>query len=237
VYWDLGNQPTNPPRLRTKPLYNEQFTMDADGARSAPGFGAISVLMPPGRYTVKLTVDGVSSSAPVEVRKDPNITVSDLEIRASVDAQLQIQAQMAATGEWVNSMEAVRVQVQQLTATLAGDRTNADLMPQVDSVGRKFTDLEHAVIDLRQTGQGQDGVRWPVQIAGQLGYLSGNLVASAGAAPTVQQRSVYTVIDGQARATKTALDLLIQRDLAALNAKLRARGLKPIELRLPPVVF
>ena len=89
-------------------------------------------------------------------------------------------------------------------------------------MGRKFTDLENAIVDLRQTGQGQDGVRWPVQLAGQLGYVGGNISASAGAAPTAQQRSVYTVLDRQSRATKSALDLLIQRDLAELNAKLKA---------------
>ena len=237
VYWDLGNQPTVPPRLRTKPLYNDQFAMDANGTRAAPGFGAISVLMPPGRYTVKLTVDGLSTSQPLTVRKDPNIIVSDLEIRASVEAQLAIQTQMAAMGEAVNAMEAVRVQVQQLTATLATDRTNADLTPSVDSLGKKFTALETQIIDLRQTGQGQDGVRWPTQIAGQLGYLNGNLSASADAGPTVQQRDVHVVLDRQAKAAKSTLDGLVQKDLAALNAKLRARGLKPIELSLPAVVF
>ena len=237
VYWDLGNQPTNPPRLRTKPMYQEQFQMDADGTRSAPGFGAISVLMPPGRYTVKLTVDGQSQTQPLVVRKDPNLPATDADIRASVAAQLQIQAQMAALGDWVGQMEAVRVQVQQLTATLATDRPNADLRPAVDSVGRKFTDLEREVVDLRQTGQGQDGVRWPTQTAGQLGYLNGNLAASADAPPNAPQREVYTILDKEAKATKAALDLLIQQDLKALNARLKARGLKEIELNLPKIAF
>ena len=237
INWDLGNQPTTPPRLRTKPMFNEQFTMDADGTRSAPGFGAISVLMPPGRYTVKLTVDGRSFSQPLEVRKDPNAPATDADIRAALDAQLQIQSQMTGLAEWVTQMEAVRMQVQQLTVTLATDRPNADLRPAVDSVGRKFTDLEMTVVDLRQTGQGQDGVRWPAQLAGQLGYLNGNISASADSPPNAPQRDVYTVLDREARAMKSALDLLIQRDLAALNAKLRARGLKEIELKLPPVVF
>jgi len=43
--------------------------MDSDGTRAAPGFGALSVLMPPGRYTVKLTVGGQSFTQPLEVRK------------------------------------------------------------------------------------------------------------------------------------------------------------------------
>ena len=216
---------------------NAGFALDANGTRSAPGFGAISVLMPPGRYTVQLSADGAVSSSPVIVRKDPNISTTELEIRASVAAQLQLQSQMAAAGEWVTQMESVRRQVQQLTSALESDRSNADLKPAVDSLGNNFTALENKVLDLRQTGQGQDGVRWPVQLAGQLGYLQGNLSASAGAAPTVEQRSVYTVLDRQARVVKTTLDGLVQKDLKALNSRLTARGLKPIEITLPKVVF
>lgn len=237
VYWDLGNNPTQPPRLRTKPLYQENFPLDADGTRAAPGFGAISVLMPPGRYTVKLTIDGKAYAQPVVVRKDPNVPALDKDIRTAFDAQITIQNQTAALAEWVNQMENVRVQVQQLTVTLSSDRANADIKPAVDSLGRKFTDLEGTVIDLRQTGQGQDGVRWPTQTAGQLGYLSGNIAASADSPPNAPQRDVYTVLDREAKATKTIFDALVQKDLEALNAKLRARGLKPIELNLPKVVF
>lgn len=236
VYWDLGNQPTTPPRLRTKPMFNEEFTMDADGTRSAPGFAAVSVLMPPGRYTVRLTVDGVSQTQPLEVRRDPNIPATEADIVASVNAQLQMQAQMASLGDWVNQMEAVRVQVQQLTADLATGKPNADLKPAVDSVGRKFTDLESSIIDLRQTGQGQDGVRWPVQLAGQLNYLIGNIAASADAPPNQPQQSVYQILSDEARGVKVALDRLVSQDLAALNARLRARGMRPIETTLPNIV-
>ncbi len=237
VYWDLGNQPTVPPRLRTKPLYNDVFAMDSDGTRPAPGFGSLSVTMPPGRYTVRLLVDRQSQDRPLQVRKDPNIPVTNAEIRASVAAQLIIQSQSAATAEMVNAMEAVRYQIQQLSATLVSGQPNVDLRPSVDSVHRKFTALENTIVDLRQTGQGQDGVRWPVGIAGQLNYLAGNLAASADAPPNAPQRAVGGVLERQARTAKASLDTLIQRDLAALNALLRARGLKTIDVTLTTIVF
>lgn len=237
VYWDLANQPTVPPRMRTKPLFNDQFTMDADGTRAAPGFGAMSVLMPPGRYTVRLTVDGQVFNQPLVVRKDPNIPVTDVALRASVAEQLAIQTQYAATADIVNSAEAVRFQIQQLSATLMSGQPNADVRPALDSVGRKFTELENTIVDLRLTGQGQDGVRWPVGVAGQLNYLAGNLSASADAAPNAPQRDVGAALQKQARAAKASLDTLLQRDLATLNALLKARGLKPIVVTLPSVVF
>ena len=51
--------------MRTKPMFNAEFQMDSDGTRPAPGFGSIAVLMPPGRYTVQLTVDGQSLQQPL----------------------------------------------------------------------------------------------------------------------------------------------------------------------------
>jgi len=237
VYWDLGNQPTVPPRLRTKPLYNDVFMMDADNTRQAPGFSALSVLMPPGHYTVRLTVDGQSQEQPLEVRKDPNVPARDADILASVAAQLQLQAQTKAAGDMVNSMEAVRFQIQTLTSQLASGQAMADVKPQLESVGRKFTDLEMQIIDLRQTGQGQDGVRWPVGIAGQIAYVAGNMSASADAPPNAPQREVSGVLEKSARTARTTLDTLIQKDLAALNELLKKKGLKPIEVTLPPIVF
>src|SRR6266513_2054620 len=54
-------------------------------SRRSRSIGAISVLMPPGRYTVKLTVDGKSYTQPLEVRRDPNATATDIDIRAAAD--------------------------------------------------------------------------------------------------------------------------------------------------------
>ena len=35
VYWDLRNEPSRAPRMRTKPLYDEPFQLAADGTRDA----------------------------------------------------------------------------------------------------------------------------------------------------------------------------------------------------------
>jgi hypothetical protein len=91
VYWNLRNDSTVVARLRTKPLYNAEFRMDRDSTRSAPGIGRLSVLMAPGSYTVRLTVDGQTFSQPLEVRKDPNSSATDQDIRAANALLLELQ--------------------------------------------------------------------------------------------------------------------------------------------------
>jgi photosystem II stability/assembly factor-like uncharacterized protein len=236
VYWDLRNEPSKSPRMRTKPLYDEPFQLAADGTRDAPGFGAISVLLPPGRYTVKLTVDAQSFTQPLDVRKDPNSTVSEQEIRSAVDLQLTLQNDLTATADMLNTIETVRAQVGTLNAQLGNDRTNTDVRAGADSLEQKFMALESNLQDLRMSGEGQDAVRWPVKLGGQLSYVAGNIAAS-DFAPSAQQKSVHDLLQKQVRDNRAALELLLQRELKNFNDRLRAKGLKPIEVTLPAVVF
>ena len=234
VYWDLRNEPSKSPRLRTKPLWDEVFELDADGTRDAPGFGSMSVQLAPGRYTVKLNVDGQSYSQPLEVLKDPHETISDVEMKAGIEQLLTMQADLAVASDAVNSMESLRVQMQALSRQLANDRANADVRVRDDSLEQRVIALEGQLINLQETGRGQDGVRYPSQAAGQIGYLAGE-VSTSDYAPTAQQREVRTVLSTQVKANRASLDQFIQKDLAAFNALLRSKGMK--EIVVSPIVF
>lgn len=236
VYWDLRNEASRSPRMRTKPQFDDAFSLSADGTRDAPGFGTISVLLPPGRYTVHLVADGQSFSQPLEVRKDPGSAVSDEELRANVQLQLTMQGELSASADMLNTMETVRAQVGTLNAQVANDRSNADIRAGADSLEQKFMALEAKLQDLRMTGRGQDAVRWPVRLGGQLSYVAAN-VASSDFAPTAQQKEVQLALEKQFRDDRAALGLLIERDLKSFNDRLRAKNLKTIDVTLPAVVF
>jgi hypothetical protein len=234
VYWDLQNEPTRSPRMRTKPMFDPEFTMDADGTRSAPGFGTLSVLMPPGRYTVKLTVGGQSFTQPLDVLKDPNTPIMDQDIRATAALLSTVQADMNTTTDMLNTIESVRAQVQSLASQIANDPAMAAVRAGGDSLEQQFLGIERNIVDPRMTGRGQDAVRYPVKLGGQLDYLAGNISAS-DFAPTSQQRAVGQVLAKQTRDTHSALQGLVQGALAKFNVLLRSRGLKTIDV--PAVVF
>ena len=234
AYWDLEADAHAAPRLKTKPLHNEEFEMGSDGTRAAPGFGNFNILMPPGRYTVRLTVNGTPYTQPLEVRKDPNNLATLADIRDQVRLLSSMQRDHAAATEMVKTMEDVRAQLQVLQGTLPNSSAVAEIRAANDSIMDKFTDLEGRILDLRMTGRGQDGVRWPVQLAGQIGYLAGT-VASSDFAPTTQQREVAALLAKETRDVHAALQALMTKDLAEHNARLRARGLKTIDV--PPPVF
>jgi hypothetical protein len=235
VYWDLSNEPSKTARMRTKPLYDAEFTMDADGTRPAPGFGTLSVLMPPGRYTVRLTAAGKTMTQPLEVLKDPNERATALDMTASIDLLKKVQADMTTSADMLLTIESVRVQLDSLAAQI-GNSSMADVRSQGDSLGRKFVVVEGNLIDVRMTGRGQDEVRYPAKLGAQLNYVAGGIAAS-DFAPAAQQQKVSQVLAKQVRDTHAALQSLINTDLAKFNTLLRSRGLKTIDATVPAVVF
>lgn len=221
-YWNLRGETPPPLRLRTKPLHNEEFELDSAGTRVGPSFGGFSVLMPPGRYTVRLIDNGVPYTQPLTVVKDPNNMATLAEIHDQTRALMAIQRDHAAAAAMVNTIEGIRAQLQALKPQLAADSTGAD------SLDRKFISVEERLIDLRQTGRGQDGVRWPVRLGGQLDYLASGIAAS-DFAPTAQAREVAAVLAKETRDVHAALTALINSELPKYNETLKARGLRLIE--------
>jgi hypothetical protein len=230
--WDLRNTATRGPRLRTRPLYDANFEMARDGTRDAAGFGTISVLMPPGRYTARLTANGQTLTQPFEVLRDPNQAETVADIKAATDALLALQRDHKSAAEMLGTIENVRAQIVSLGSE---NTTTADVRQAGDTLEHKFMTVEGQLVDLRLTGHGQDEVRYPVQAAGQLSWLAGGIGAS-DFTPTAQQREVQGILAVRIRETRSALDRLLRSDLASFNGMLKAKGLKTIDPGAP-VVF
>ncbi|HJQ19694.1 MAG TPA: hypothetical protein VJ867_05035 [Gemmatimonadaceae bacterium] len=230
AYWDLRNDTTTTARMRTKPMFDDPFEMDANGTREAPGFGSVRVLMPPGHYTVRLTVGGTPYTQPLEVLKDPGGGATAAEIRDQVRTLLAIQRDHNTASRMVNTIESVRSQM----AGLQLPNDAADLKTANEALAAKLVDVEQQLVDLRFTGRGQDEVRWPVRLGGQLSYLASG-IASSDFAPTSQQMEVAALLAKETRDVGAALQSLLAGDLAAYNALLQTRGLKPIQV--PGFVF
>ncbi len=113
VWWDLRSDPTKDFKLRTPPTYAPEFALGPDGTRKFPTAAPMSVLMPPGTYTVKLVVDGKDVSQPqrLVVRKDPNTTGSEADIQAQTKVLMEIRDNMNVATDLINQAEALRAQL------------------------------------------------------------------------------------------------------------------------------
>ena len=122
----------------------------------------------------------------------------------------------------MHRIEAVRVQLD--TLTRAGD---GGIRTAAESLQQQLVDLEMNLVDLRLTGRGQDGVRFASKLISKLGYLA-NGISSSDYQPTAQHGEVQRLLGRELRGHLAALDALMARDLARLNALLKERGMPAV---------
>jgi photosystem II stability/assembly factor-like uncharacterized protein len=227
VWWDLRFERTKEARLRASPEDAPWFTVPADTGRPAPGVGRYAILAPPGTYTVRLAMGGQEQKQPLVLRKDPNSGASEADIRAQMEVARAIQADINDVVELINMVEGARGQVASLKATLGPDSTRADVRAAADSLDQKLLATEATLLQTRVTGRGQDQLRWPMRISEQLIYLAQS-VGDSDFGPTASQREVQRLLHDQAKAARTQVDQLLQREVAQFNDMLRKRKLQTL---------
>jgi hypothetical protein len=188
VWWNLRTDPTKEIRLRTSPAYAPDIRLNAEGWRPLPEGGRVTILVPPGSYTIKLTVDGKEYSQPLTILKDPNSAGSEADISRQMTILWDLRKDMESVADMVNQIETVRGQLDSLR-TLVKD---ASVKAAADDLEKKLTDIEDNLIQRRLTGQGQDTVRWPPKLISKLNYLA-NGVGGSDFAPTTQHQEVTSV--------------------------------------------
>jgi hypothetical protein len=222
VYWNLRDEPNDAIMLLTGYKYAPHLQVGPEG-RPAPGASRISILRPPGTYTVRLRVGGQEFTQQLTVLKDPNTAGTEEDIAAQVAFLQAVREDVVAAGEAVRRVEVLRVQVQ----TLVRFSEEEDVTAAAEELAQKLEDLQMNMVDLRLTGQGQDGVRFEAKLLQKLGYLTGN-VSVADFPPTDQDMEVQRLLHDRLGEHLSALDALVEGEVADLNALLRSKGIETI---------
>jgi photosystem II stability/assembly factor-like uncharacterized protein len=230
VWWDLQDANSLPIRLRTTPLHADWVDLGPERVRTVSG--GLSMLQPPGTYTVTLEVDGRTLSQPLRVLKDPSSEGTEADIRAQVALAETIRRDHDLAAEAINRIEWLRRQLADLAPILEEQGDARDLLQAGDSLVRRLIAVEEDLIQLRLTGTGQDGVRYPAKVSERLRYLLGN-VATADFRPTDQHGEVHVVLKRQLEAARAALDEILRTDVPAFNRRLQQRNLPAVIITAP----
>ena len=227
VWWDLRGEPSTEIKLRTTPLYADWVDLGEDRWRPLPG-RQITVVEPPGTYTVLLRVGELESSQTLEVLKDPNTEGSEADVRLQTEMVRDLQQDLNSAAESINRIEWIRRQLLDLQAVAEDFGTNTQaIIANADELNGTLIAVEEKLLQLKITGTGQDRVRWPTKVWGRLTYLA-NAVAVADFPPTDQHREVHQVLRARLSAFEQELEQLMQNELPAFNRTLEDNGLPRI---------
>jgi photosystem II stability/assembly factor-like uncharacterized protein len=179
----------------------------------------------PGRYTVKLTVDGRSYTQPLVLKMDPRVKIS------AADLGKQFAMQHAAAGGMNESFEALaEVQTSRAQVKAAMEKvSSAEAKQKLADFDKKASGLEGAVVPgffgTPLTGKQPENFSTLNQRFGRILAIAD----AADAAPTTQTESVATELGDSLRETSARWKEIKKTDMAALNQLLEKEKVAKID--------
>ena len=98
-------------------------------------------------------------------------------------------------------------------------------MAAAEALDESLIAVEEGLFQMRATGQGQDGIRYPSRLYERLGYLF-NTTSVADFAPTDQIGEVHIVLKERLATIAAALEAVMNDDVEEFNRMLQALGLR-----------
>jgi hypothetical protein len=232
VPWDLRYDPPRLIAMRTTPPENphiwEEPRFRGQDTRPVTHWGLepaqVGPIVAPGKFTVKLTVDGRSSTQPIEILKDPKIAASQADLDLSVKLQLRLRDNITAAADMVNTIEVMRKQLEDVARAYRGDTSKAALLKQIAEMDKKLFDVESKLLEPAQMTSDdkyfQQAYRVYMNLIwlnGEVGPGAGDVAGGADFPPTDTSIGLVETIEKDLNAAKAEYKILLERDVPAFN--------------------
>jgi photosystem II stability/assembly factor-like uncharacterized protein len=184
-------------------------------------------LVAPGRYQVRLAVDGQVRTAPLLVVVDPRLPGSEAAIRAKTDLATAAASDIDRLHRAVNAVRATEADVARAKADLAAKPATKALGGQADRLQGRLGEIEATLMQVNMKGS-EANLAFPGMLNEQFASFA-LVLEDADTAPTAQHRAMYQSLHGQLDAELAKWRDLQSHDLAAFNAKLAAAGVREVK--------
>ena len=149
----------------------------------------------PGRYQVRLTVDGNTMTESFEVKPDPRLTTSAADFAKQLELGLKIRDKVSEAHRGIIQIRDVRKQVDDLLKRIAGQPSYKVINDAATALNKNLTGVEESLYQTKNRSS-QDPLNFPIRLNNKLRGAGGR-GSSADAAPTEQSYAVYDDLAAQ----------------------------------------
>jgi photosystem II stability/assembly factor-like uncharacterized protein len=176
----------------------------------------------PGKYTVRLTVEGRAFSAPLEILKDPKIPGSDADLAASLKLQLRIREDITETADMINQIEIVRRELEDVQRGLRAGKKQDAALKDAAAVLDKLVAVEDRLLEpaarlsddkyFQQAYHVYMNLLW---LNGEVGPGAGDVAGGFNFGPTETSVAVLETIEKDLADARVAYRAVMDNDVPA----------------------
>jgi photosystem II stability/assembly factor-like uncharacterized protein len=180
--------------------------------------------VPPGEYTLRLSAQGQTLTAPLRVRRNPLITdVTDADLQAQYAFSTRVRDKVTEANEAVIAIRRVKAQLE--------DRyersDDVGLREAGERLERNASEVEENIYQVRNQS-GQDPLNFPIKVNNRLANLMAMAERGDGR-PGNMMPEIFDILVRELRGYADRLREVWSTDMAAVNAELRRLNLVPLD--------
>ena len=161
---------------------------------------------------MKLTVGTQTETAPLEVKLDPRVKVSEADLQQQFAMQMQIHDELNRVYDTVNQIQDVRAQVLGLKRRLPENASTKPIANSADNLNKKLIAVRDQFVNLTISAN-EDSLAYPPQMDTKWAFLAMDL-GTADSAPTEAEQQEFDKLKRQTAETLSQWDNLQTHELA-----------------------
>ena len=205
------------------------WDLTADGWTNFPrlilwGVRTQAPRLPPGDYSIRLTVDGTTHESSLTIERHPWIDdVSDADLLAQYEFGAQIRDEVERANQSVIAIRRMRTQVEERMEE-SDDEQLAELL---DELMTAAGELEANIYQVRNRS-GQDPLNFPIKVNNRLANLL-SMVDRGEGAPNDGMREVFEIMVEELDGYVATLEDIWTNEMEAANSRLRVLELDQLD--------
>jgi hypothetical protein len=151
----------------------------------------------PGKYQVRLTVDGKSQTTAFEVAMDPRVDTSQADLQKQFDLLIQVRDELNRVFDTVNQIQDVRAQVEGLRKRLPDSSTVKPMLTAAAALDKNLLAVRDDLVQMKITSS-EDSLAYPQRVDSKLSALAMGVGVGTDSAPTEAEYQVFDKLKKQA---------------------------------------
>ena len=170
----------------------------------------------PGQYKVRLLLgDSLLSEQPIDIRKDPRLTLTATDYQAQFDLMQKINAKLSETHKAINQLRQVRTQINGYTNNVKEPKAAEKFKNAAKPMLEELDKIESTLMQPKSKAP-QDALAYPIRLNDKMAGV-GSVVSSADTKPTKSSFAAYDDLAKQIDSALTKLKEVINTQVPTFN--------------------